>query len=313
MDKIENSIDKMGGALVIEDLLKIVSVISYIKGRDISNKKIIIVSALKNVTRLLVALFDAIIANDVPKVNSLFLNFRNIHTDRARSMFRFDCRYIIKEMDDICFSQIYPFIQNRKYLERENMSKEKANLLKYGELCSSIIMKNFLKMFFYDDLYYLDARDCIIANANENDYTNALVDLNCTLDKIDQAINSISHKVILTEGFIARDIYGNDSLMGFDSSDLTASLFARYFALKYNSASLSFWKDVCGVYENPNRELDGIFSFLTTSDYSEFSKENCVPVLPKAIELLSDLDPKKISINIRSFLNLQNPGTLIKP
>jgi aspartokinase len=298
-------VHKIGGAGLMMDRGSLTSLLFKIKTQTPPGAHIIfVVSALAGVTRLLDNLAKAIKNKEKDKIDLLFMNFKMIHEEMINRLIPFD-RHIHREIDKY-------YCQMDSIINREVNygDKERANLLKYGELCSSVIFRVFADIFI--PTFLLDARECIITDNDSHIF--AKVDLPLTLDKIESKINGIHHNSIVTQGYIARNYLGEDTALGYDGSDLTAAIFALALLKdKENKVFLSYWKDILGVWENPNKESDGIFGAMIILDYLEFAEQNHVPVRVDALKILSSIDPSRIKIFIRSFLDLKNPGTLITP
>jgi aspartokinase len=74
--------------------------------------------------------------------------------------------------------------------------------------------------------------------------------------------------------------------------------------------SLTFWKDVDGVYEeNPVKNPEAkLIEKMSRKEYIEnTSRNNSFVVRPDSISSLSE----NIEVSIRSFMNFENPGTKI--
>lgn len=298
-------IHKIGGAGLMMSRKELSSLLLRIIREAPQSNFIFVVSALAGVTRLLDNLVKAIKDKEKAKTNFLFMNFKIAHEEMIGRLIPFD-HQIYKEMN-IYYSQMEEIIYSKTF---EHNEKYQANLLKYGEICSSSIFRIFVDIFIHS--YLLDARDCIVTK--NDSYTLAGVDLVLTLEKTKNKLDQIEYNSIVTQGYIAKNYLGEDTVLGYDGSDLTAAIFALASLLdKKNEVQLSYWKDILGVWENPHKETDGIFEKMKISEYLEFSKQNQVPVLTEAIRILEKVDPSRLNIFIRSFLNLENPGTLITP
>ena len=296
-------VNKIGGAGLMMPRKELSSLLLKIIREAPQGNFIFVVSALAGITRLLDNLVKAIKEKEKTKTNFFFMNFKIAHEEMIERLIPFD-HQIYKEMN-IYYSQMEEIIYSRL---PDHNEKYQANLLKYGEICSSSIFRIFADIFVSS--YLLDARDCIVTK--NDSYALANVDLALTLEKTKNKLNQIQYNSIVTQGYIAKNYLGEDTVIGYDGSDLTAAIFAlASLSDKKNEVQLSYWKDILGVWENPHKETDGIFEKMKISEYLEFSEQNQVPVRPDSLNILSGAG--KCKIFIRSFLNLENRGTLITP
>lgn len=266
---------------------------------------IFVISALAGITRLLDAIFLEMQKKNNRGAENLFSAFTEMHLNVVRSLLSDNSR-IFPQLEKY-FAEIWAFIHKKSI--SNNPTMDQANLLKYGELCSSLIFSKFISsMKVCGNCLLLDARNLIISNSHS--YTEGKVELNATVENI--KFSAKKSRIIVTQGFIARDADGCDTVLGYDGSDLTAAVIA-YSLLKFGKkVNLTYWKDIPGVFKNLNDKSDGIFIIMKIPDYVEFAKHQTVPVRADAIGLLSGSD-SQLSISINSFKDLDGPGTIIRP
>ena len=94
-------------------------------------------------------------------------------------------------------------------------------ILSLGELVSSYFVHCLLNSNQIDN-QYLDARGLVLTDSG---YGNARLDLDKSIDNIQK--QNFTSDVIVTQGFIASDSAGNTTTMGFESSNLSATVFAN--------------------------------------------------------------------------------------
>ena len=153
-----------------------------------------------------------------------------------------DCKSIV----DGIFLDISNFIRNI-YIVRELTPRIRDRVLAYGEKISSHIFVAFLN----DNsikFSIIDADEVIITD-------NLFGKANPIYEIIDKNIKTKvlplfeASNIVLTQGFIGRTEDGNLTTMGFESSNLTALLFAQYL----DAREITIWTDVEGVYNiDPN-------------------------------------------------------------
>ena len=94
-------------------------------------------------------------------------------------------------------------------------------ILSFGELVSSYFVHCLLNSLQIGN-EYIDSRELIIT---DSDFGNAKLDLVTSIANIQK--KSFTSEVIVTQGFIASDSAGNTTTMGFESSNLSATVFAN--------------------------------------------------------------------------------------
>lgn len=144
------------------------------------------------------------------------------------------------------FEQVGKYLKNISIL-KELTPKVSDSLLSFGERISLSVFENFClskKIKFIS----VDAGEIIITDDNFTS-ANPLPDL--IKENIANKILPLfkDNSVILTQGFIGKTVKGEYSTMGFESSNLTALLFAKCLSAK----EITIWTDVEGVYNiDPN-------------------------------------------------------------
>jgi aspartokinase len=292
MRKIIYLIHKIGGAGLMLPYVQLLAWVRYILNDKKPNAQIIIVvSALEKVTRMLQDIFEKKLNGDTRKALEVFQNLKKIHLQRCRDLKIKD----LSRMYDY-FYEIEFFIRDGS-INKDNHSISKAQLLKFGELISAEIFYQFL-LGMNIRVKLIDAQEIIYADGE--DYCNSVPVQPKTSQMISEVIQSESmhdYDVILTEGYICKE-----RLLGLDGSDLTAGL-VPVGLQSYNShcdPELILWKDVDGVIVN------GIVK--EEISFPEYLALETTPVRKDAIIINQRF---KTKIRIRSFKNLNHPGTRI--
>ncbi len=282
-------IHKIGGAGLMLPYEQLLAWVRYILN-DIKpgTRIIIVVSAFAKVTTKLQDIFENKSNGDTAKAWEVFKEIKELHLQRCTDLF-------VEETDNLFdyFHEIEYFISYGS-INEENPTISKAQLLRFGELMSSEIFNQFL-LKEHVAVKLIDAQNMVFATGE--DYCYSVPVQPETSEKISRVINSESANdtIILTQGYI-----GNKRLLGFDGSDLTASLIA--LALKSRNPNMSvkkiFWKDVDGVM------INGIVQDKISVNL--YKSLDTTPVRKDAINIEAETETI-----IRSFLNLNHPGTLI--
>lgn len=298
-------IGKLGGnalALGKQILFNLISIMVNQGGNVI-----FVVSAFAGVTRILDSIFLAMKERKYEEIDLLFNKFKDIHTERMKEL------DVDMKILDSYFEQIDLFIHMKVFSEDNTI--DQAQLLQYGELCSSLVFNSFVSTNF-EQSELIDARIIIMAREDSPSFISGEVDIFPTLNNIQIMINP-SVKLIVTQGFIATSFRsGFNSVLWYDGSDKTAAVIVFSLLRIYQTmeVTLIYWKDILGVFRDIYNMDLGIFDLMEMPEYLDFSDDNSVPVRPDSIELLLSLKEKELArlqIFIRSSFQLDNPGTRI--
>ena len=171
-----------------------------------------------------------------------------------------------------------------------------------GEIASTTIISEYLNKNGSKNKW-LDARDII---RTDNHYTDARIDWAKT-QKLAKENNSIKeNELIITQGFIGATKERNTTTLGREGSDFSGAIFANVL----EAEKLIIWKDVKGVYNtDPNVCDEAIFlEKISYKEATEMTYYGAKVIHPKTIRPLQNKD---INLEVRSFLNPIEQGTLI--
>ena len=282
---------KFGGAS-IKDSKRIENVFSIIEKYK-SQKTIIVFSAIANITNLLEELVESYINKD-SNIQNKFSEIQKIHFDIIDNLFvKNDTIYdkitnIFNEIADILYSKPH-----------KNFSFNYDQIVSKGELLSSTILSDYLNLKKINN-QMLDSRDFI---KTDSKFQNAKIDWSLTKKKIKQKINNFP---IVTQGFVGSDLLNNPTTLGREGSDYTAAIIANIL----NVDEVIIWKDVDGVLNADPRYFDSaeLIKELSFSEAIELAFYGAKIIHPKTIQ---PLQQKNIQLSVRSFLNIENSGTII--
>ena len=282
---------KFGGAS-IKDSKRIENVFSIIEKYK-SQKTIIVFSAIANITNLLEELVESYINRD-SNIKNKFSEIQKIHFDIIDNLFvKNDTIYdkitnIFNEIADILYSKPH-----------KNFSFNYDQIVSKGELLSSTILSDYLNLKKINN-QMLDSRDFI---KTDSKFQNAKIDWSLTKKKIKQKINNFP---IVTQGFVGSDLSNNPTTLGREGSDYTAAIIANIL----NVDEVIIWKDVDGVLNADPRYFDSaeLIKEISFSEAIELAFYGAKIIHPKTIQ---PLQQKNIQLSVRSFLNIENSGTII--
>lgn len=174
-------------------------------------------------------------------------------------------------------------------------------IVSLGEILSTKIIESYLNSTNMN-VIWLDARKLI---HTDNTYRNGKVNWDVTQTQIQEAIAD-KDAVYLTQGFIGGGDHKRMTTLGREGSDFSAAIFAHCL----DASSTTIWKDVPGMLNADPKHFSNT-KLLTNISYREaveLSYYGASVIHPKTIK---PLENKQIPLHVKSFLNPEEPGTLI--
>jgi aspartate kinase len=173
-----------------------------------------------------------------------------------------------------------------------------------GELVSTTILHRYLR----DtgaDVAWLDARQVIRTDATFREGKVRWKDSEKNKSVVTDLLHA--HRMVITQGFIGRTEKGETTTLGRDGSDYSAAIFASLL----EAESVTIWKDVPGVMNADPKRLPAatVFEQLPFREAAEMTYYGANVIHPKTIKPLAN---RKIPLYVKSFLQPDQPGTLIR-
>jgi aspartate kinase len=174
----------------------------------------------------------------------------------------------------------------------------------YGERISTCIISHYLNVTGITNSE-LDARKVIIT---DDSFRSANVDWTATEKSIVTETERLlkNNRIIVTQGFIGATIDNRQTTLGREGSDYSAAI----FAYSLNAKNVTIWKDVSGVLNADPKYFSAAVKipFISYWDATELAYYGASVIHPKTIKPLQN---KNIPLNVRSFLNYNESGTLV--
>ena len=288
---------KFGGASV-KDAINIRNV-GHILATFKEIEKVVVVSALGKTTNALEEVVNAYIDNNddyKQKLHAIHSHHINIASELGipTSHHLYDAMHAQLEQVIHFLSQNHQLAYTLTY----------DQVVPLGELLSTLLLDAYLNQVGIASKWF-DARDFITTNEN---YTEAIVDFNSTETKMKASFHHelLAHTIAITQGFIGKNTLGFSTTLGREGSDYTASVFAYCL----DAEKVVIWKDVPAVLNaDPRLFKDTIkIEKLTYREAIEMTYYGAQVIHPKTIKPLQN---KKIPLQVRSFIDLENEGTLV--
>lgn len=278
---------KFGGASVKDSTS--VKNVGRILEKYQNEQVLIVVSAMGKTTNLI----EGIIRH--------FFKHKSIHNDLFHQLETIHNTLVNELKLTLDLSPIYNELSNVISLNKtSDYSYLYDQVIGFGEILSSTILQNYLDKTL-GGTCFLDVRKLIKTDSN---FQNANICWASTKQQINQI--SFTQPRYVTQGFIASDLNNTPTTLGREGSDFSAAIFASIL----NVESLTIWKDVDGFFNaDPRLFKDAIkYNQISYREAIELAYYGASVVHPKTIQ---PLKRKDIKLYVRSFLNLEEPGTLI--
>jgi len=284
---------KFGGAS-IKSANAIKNVAKILNSQDLSNC-LLVISAMGKMTNAFEKITDAYFNNDQEKLTESIDFTSNFHLKIINNLFAEN--HVIHQKITVLFGQLLRFLTQNKSRNYDYLYDQ---IVSYGELLSTTIVSDYLnEIKIYNN--WVDVREIIITDAVFRDATvNWLETEKRIKTKIDFS------KLTIVQGFIGGDLNGNTTTLGREGSDFTAGIFAYCL----DAESLTIWKDVLGVLNADPREFKEVqlLEHISYEETIEMAFYGASVIHPKTIKPIQN---KKIPLIVRSFKNLNSPGTKV--
>lgn len=277
-----------------------------------SNKVIVTLSAVSNVTNLLIELYQFLQFQDIQKAKEIAQYIEDIHrnilkqiitnTDEQKIKWQKDFAPKIQELNDV--------IETAKNLSHEENNKQqhydklKAHICAFGERFSTHFM-----------IYALDKLGISSERLNakhiiktDSSYTKAIVDVDATRIACQKLLTKILNKSIvpIITGFIGADNNFDTTILGRGGSDYTAAIIAGVM----KADRLEIWSDVDGIMSADPRIVNSARSWpnINIDIAYELAYNGAKVVHPSAASLALE---SNIPVYIYNTFNRSFGGTKI--
>ena len=284
---------KFGGAS-IKSANAIKNVAKILNSQDLSNC-LLVISAMGKMTNAFEKITDAYFNNDQEKLTESIDFTSNFHLRIINNLFAEN--HVIHQKITVLFRQLVRFLTQNKSRNYDYLYDQ---IVSYGELLSTTIVSDYLnEIKIYNN--WVDVREIIITDTI---FRDATVNWQETEKRIKTNINL--SKLTIVQGFIGGDLNGNTTTLGREGSDFTAGIFAYCT----DAESLTIWKDVLGVLNADPREFKEVqlLEHISYEETIEMAFYGASVIHPKTIKPIQN---KKIPLIVRSFKNLNSPGTKV--
>ena len=290
---------KFGGASV-KDASSVSNVASIIK-RFPDDKILVVISAMGKTTNALEKV-----------VNEFFYKKGNAH-ESLEEVKRYHyniMNHLFPDTTKAIFEEVNNFFVEVDWVLEEEPKHAYAfiydQIVSIGELLSTKIISAYLNANNISNTW-LDVRDCL---RTDNTYREGKIDWELSGTMVTEKVKPLfsnQNKIVLTQGFIAGTSENYTTTLGREGSDYTAAIFSHLL----DADEMCIWKDVPGVLNaDPKfyKEAQKLEQ-LGYHDAIELAYYGATVIHPKTIK---PLENKNIPLHVKSFLNPDASGTVIK-
>ena len=260
---------------------------------------VVVHSALKGVSNALEELLDAAVSNDSSDGLQLI---RQQHYDLAAEL-GVDGNALLDET----LHELEQLLAGVR-LVREVSLRVRVRIMALGELMATRLGAEYLASCDLP-IHWLDARDVLTSRSRSGQQTaSSYLSATCEFgaDEALQARFAAIGKVIITQGFIARNKQGETVLLGRGGSDTSAS----YFAARLQARRLEIWTDVPGMFTADPRVVPSarLLVALHYDEAQELASAGSTVLHPRCLAPLREFG---IPLFVRSTLNPEIAGTVV--
>jgi aspartate kinase len=288
---------KFGGAS-LKDSWGIQNMLEIVRQQNSNNQLLIVVSAMGKMTNALEELLKKYWQKADYQANIQL--FKEYHYRVMQGVFADPDDEVYALIDD-CIIDLQNELQELQ--SESDVDKVYDQIVSFGEILSSKLAHYALCQAGID-CEWVDARWAI---RTDHTWREGRVDWEFTNENIQNELSTIlTHKIILTQGFIGGTEKGDTTTLGREGSDFSGAIFASTL----QAESLTIWKDVPGVLNaDPKRVPKAeLFTFLSYREASEMTYYGASVIHPKTI---APLKRANIPLYVRSFVEPHKIGTCI--
>jgi aspartate kinase len=180
---------------------------------------------------------------------------------------------------------------------------EYDQMVSLGELLSTMIVSAYLN---HSGIInqWIDIRKVLITDTN---FREANIDWDESGARMKEILSFTDQKVFLTQGFIGGSMDGYTTTLGREGSDYTAAIIGNIM----DAESVTVWKDVPGIMTADPEFYQDVEKIdeLSFQEAIELAYFGAKVIHPKTVKPLQN---KEIPLFVKSFLNPQQSGTIIK-
>ncbi|MBC7429835.1 MAG: aspartate kinase [Bacteriovorax sp.] len=264
--------------------------------------RVVVISATQNTTNQLEFVARAAQRGDATTLDTLVNELIQKHNNIANEIF--SSPNVFTELNFL-YDEI-KFIGDAILKDRSYSPKMMDLLYSIGERMSSLLVSDLIRLRMPDmKVTLLDARDVI---KTSSDYQKAEPQIDLILEHAKDLVFPHLNKnsIIVTQGFIGKDLLGNTTTLGREGSDYSAALFGEAI----DATLVQIWTDVPGVASSDPRVVKDA-KFIPTLSYDEATALASLGAKVLFPTTLLPTKRKNITVFVGSSLDPKAGGTTV--
>ncbi len=289
---------KFGGASV-KDATSIRNVCEIINNYN-EEKLLIVVSAMGKTTNALEEVIAAFHDKRDDVAKEKIRAIEEAHFNTVKELFADETHPIFKDLGDL-FRELYDI---PLFTRTDVYNFLYDQIICFGELFSTKIIAAYLQESGIQT-HWLDSRNVI---KTDKTFREGKIIWDVTTNLIHETVRGILlDKMVVAPGFIGSTLSNQTTSLGREGSDFTAAIYAAVL----EAEELVIWKDVPGVLNCDPRLFDDavLLEEITYHEAVEMTYYGAQVIHPKTIKPIQN---KGIPMRVRSFIDKENAGTIIK-
>lgn len=285
---------KFGGASV-KDALGVKNLVSVLEEVGHENT-LIVISAMGKTTNAMEVVIGNYF-NNKAELQAALQDVIKYHNQIIIDLFENE-RHTVFNTVKTLFEELKAFLKTNKSPDYNFVYDQ---VIGYGELVSTTIISAYLNEVGYKN-NWIDVRQLI---KTDDYYRRANVNWDQTQTNILTHINT--NQLNITQGFLGSDKNNFTTTLGREGSDYTAAIIAYCL----NAESVTIWKDVPGVLNADPRYFENaqLLNVISYTEAIELAFYGASVIHPKTLQ---PLQRKEIPLHVKSFIQPQNNGTVVK-
>ena len=283
---------KFGGASV-KDAASVKNVAKVLQHEGTDNT-LVVISAMGKMTNAFENIVDAYFYKKDTLKEAISL-VENFHNKMLQDLFD-DTHEVYQKVTNL-LGKLSGFMARNK---SEDYNYVYDQMVGFGELLSTTIVSAYLAKIGVAN-QWLDVRDYIKTDVS---YRDAKINWELTEQIIKESI--VTTQLNITQGFLGSDSNNFTTTLGREGSDYTAAIYAYCL----NAESVTIWKDVPGVLNADPRYFENaqLLNKISYREAIELAFYGASVIHPKTLQ---PLQGKEIQLYVKSFLNPEQPGTIV--
>lgn len=223
----------VGSAQRIKDVAELIT--------SLPGKNIIVLSAMSGTTNSLIEISDALKEGNKDKAKFLIQELHNKYDKVSDQLYELEeTKQKISSVIDSIFREISSWI-DRTYIPRTE-----KDIVSKGEILSTNLMQEYMTEKGVNSVLISALEFMTIDNNGEPVYTSIK-------NRLNEILNSLSNtNIIITQGFICKNLEGKIDNLLRGGSDFTASIIGSVL----NAEEIDIWTDIDGMHNNDPRFVE---------------------------------------------------------